>query len=347
MLPNSIIITNTLETSLKSLFTEHKFSKTGILVDENTHTLCYPLVKDFLPKHQIIMIKSGEANKTLHTCSEIWKKLTENHFDRKSLLINLGGGVIGDMGGFCAATYKRGIEFINIPTTLLSQVDASIGGKLGIDFEGLKNHIGVFKDPKFVLVHPGFIKTLEKNQIKSGYAEIIKHSLIADASIWSAIISKNIEDGDWEDFVAQSIEIKYKVVQEDPLEKGLRKILNFGHTVGHAVESHFLETDKPLLHGEAIAIGMICESYLSLLMAGLSQETFNEIENFILAIYGKVDIDDQLISKIAEDTLQDKKNENAEIKCTLISAIGNSVFDQTISLAQVEDSLRYYKKRAN
>lgn len=347
MLPESIITTNSLESTIKSLFAENKFSKIGILMDENTFTHCYPLVKYFLPSHKIILIKSGEENKTLHTCIEIWKSLTENHFDRKSLLINLGGGVICDMGGFCAATYKRGIDFINIPTTLLSQVDASIGGKLGIDFDGLKNHIGVFKDPKFVIINPAFVKTLDNRQVRSGYAEIIKHSLIADKNIWHSITQKKIEDGDWETFVTRSIEIKYKVVQEDPLEKGIRKILNFGHTIGHAIESHYLETEVPLLHGEAIAIGMICEAYLSQQLAGLTENEFKEIESFIFQLYGSVNIPETAISKIAEATLQDKKNENSEIKCTLISAIGKSVYDQTISLDQVEQSIIYYKKRAN
>ncbi len=345
MLPESILITNHLESSLKSLFTEKNFSKTGILVDENTYNYCYPLVKPFLTEHEICVIKSGEENKTIETCSIIWKFLTEKQFDRKSLLINLGGGVIGDMGGFCAATYKRGIEFINIPTTLLSQVDASIGGKLGIDFEGLKNHIGVFKDPKYVIIFPGFLKTLDARQIRSGYAEIIKHSLIADAGIWKSVISKNIEDADWSDFVAQSIQIKYKVVQEDPLEKGLRKILNFGHTIGHAIESHFLESSFPLLHGEAIAIGMICESYLSHQETGLSEAQFVEIEGLLLKIYGAILIPDQAVSKIAEATLQDKKNENSKIQCTLLSSIGKAVYDQAITPEKVIEALMYYKKR--
>lgn len=347
MLPDTIIITESISSSIKNLFTGKSYSKIGVLVDENTHNHCYPLVKDFLPDHNVFVIKSGEEYKTLKTCSDIWNFLTESSFDRKALLINLGGGVIGDMGGFCAATYKRGIQFINIPTTLLSQVDASIGGKLGIDFEGLKNHIGLFKDPEAIIIYPDFLKSLDKRQIRSGFAEIIKHCLIADSGMWSKLTSTNINQETWEEFILHSTKIKYQVITEDPQEKGLRKILNFGHTIGHAVESHYLNDREPLLHGEAIAIGMICEAYLSKEIAGLGIEELKEIEEFILKVYGPKVIPETAIDQISEATLQDKKNENANINCTLLSSMGKAEIDQKITPKQVIEALNYYNRRVN
>ena len=192
-------------------------------------------------------------------------KLTENQFDRNSLLINLGGGVIGDMGGFCASTYKRGIDFIQIPTTLLAMVDASVGGKLGVDFGELKNQIGLFKNPKTVIVNPDFLDTLEKTQLKSGFAEVVKHALIADKNLWNKLSSTPFENLVWEEIIAISVQIKNKIVREDPWENGERKKLNFGHTFGHAIESYYLEKGTPILHGEAVFMGIILETDLSVI----------------------------------------------------------------------------------
>ncbi|MTI19497.1 3-dehydroquinate synthase, partial [Fulvivirga sp. RKSG066] len=251
---------------------------------------CLPLLNNVLKEAKIIAIKSGEKNKTLDTCSDIWEKMTEYGLDRKSLMINLGGGVIGDMGGFGASTYKRGIDFINIPTTLLSQVDASVGGKLGIDFKGFKNHIGLFKDPKMVLVDSKFLNTLPKRELRSGFAEIIKHSIIADKNQWNKIKVHAFDELDFEKLIQQSVAIKVKVVEEDPEEAGLRKILNFGHTIGHAIESFYLETPSQLLHGEAIAIGMICEAYVAEQKNMLTSVELKEITDYIFGIYGKTDL---------------------------------------------------------
>ncbi len=247
--------------SLPAFLRANSYTKIQVIVDENTFKYCYPSIKPFLEKHNIIKIKSGESQKNLETCQKIWQAMTDNELDRHSIVINLGGGVIGDMGGFCASTYKRGIDFIQIPTTLLSQVDASVGGKLGIDFQGLKNHIGVFQIPNAVLIDADFLKTLSYNELRSGFAEVIKHCLIMDGKKWDEIRRKDFEEQELEDLIAHSVNIKQHIVEADPTEKGLRKILNFGHTLGHAIETYFLGKPKlHLLHGEAIAAGMICEA---------------------------------------------------------------------------------------
>jgi len=214
--------------SLSQFLSSNSYSKIIVLVDEKTNKYCFPLIEKLLPKDYLkIQIKSGEKNKNLNTCEHIWMALTKANVDRHALLINLGGGVIGDMGGFCASTYKRGIDFIQVPTTLLSQVDASVGGKLGIDFHGFKNHIGVFQLPKTVLVDPAFINTLSDAEKRSGFAEIIKHCFIRDVQQWEMIKKQEWFENDFAHLIAHSIEIKKKVVEEDPKEKGLRKILNF------------------------------------------------------------------------------------------------------------------------
>ena len=238
------------------------YSQVAILVDENTKRDCLsklPQIESAL----IIEIKSGEQYKNISTCSFIWEQLTINNFDRNSLLINLGGGVIGDMGGFCAATYKRGLEFIHIPTTLLAMVDASVGGKLGIDFKGFKNQIGLFNNPKAVLISSVFLETLAESELKSGFAEVVKHALISDNSLWLKLKNTPFTDLDWEDIIDTSIQIKNKIVLADPFEKGERKKLNFGHTFGHAIESYYLEKRTPISHGKAVFMGMILEAEIS------------------------------------------------------------------------------------
>ena len=328
------------------LFLE-RYSKTCILTDENTKAHCYPLIKDFLPSdHVLLTVQSGEENKNLSTCEQIWQFLTDNNFDRKGILVNLGGGVIGDMGGFCAATYKRGIDFVQVPTSLLSQVDASVGGKLGIDFKGFKNHIGVFKMPKKVLVYPAFLNTLPKREIISGYAEVIKHALIKDASHWDTL-KKNtdIEQLDWHQIIPHSIEIKNAVVEDDPFEKGIRKILNFGHTVGHAIESYFLESEKEkLFHGEAIAIGMVCEAYIAYRKKLINEATFNEIAQYLLKVYPAASITKQDIEKITPLTLQDKKNTKGTINASLLETTGKALYDQPISFQEIKESMEKYNE---
>jgi 3-dehydroquinate synthase len=342
-MPSEIFITNNISDKITQYLKGKQYSNICVLVDENTERDCFPLINTSLPPHNIIRIKSGEENKILSTCEKIWSQMTDLQLDRKSLLINLGGGVIGDMGGFCAATYKRGIDFIQIPTTLLSQVDASVGGKLGIDFHNFKNQIGVFQEPVAVFIDTVFLKTLIPAEIRSGFAEIVKHCLIADKAKWDEIKQKSLKEQDWQDLVKHSIAIKAKIVEEDPLEKGLRKILNFGHTIGHAVESYFLNIpDKKLLHGEAIAIGMIAESYLAYKKGFIAIEEVVEIKNYLTSIYGKVTILDLDIEKIIVLTLQDKKNEDSKILCSLLEKQGKANFNIPAKFNDITDSLNYY-----
>ncbi|MBB6610893.1 3-dehydroquinate synthase [Pontibacter sp. Tf4] len=329
---------------LGELLRNRAFSKVAVLVDENTLHHCYPLVKPHLPAHDLIQIQSGEAHKTLQTCEHIWQRMTDLNLDRWSVLVNLGGGVIGDMGGFCAAVFKRGLYFVQVPTTLLAQVDASVGGKTGIDFHGLKNHIGVYKEPVGVFIDPGFLQTLPQREIKSGYAEIIKHWLIADGEMFLAQRHIGLFTENWEELIRHSVDIKAAVVEADPLEAGYRKILNFGHTIGHAVESYLLQKPgRELLHGEAIAIGMLCETYLSVKKELLSKEALDKIETFLVSVYEKVVFTEEDIQAMSHLALQDKKNTGATINCTLLEAIGRAVYDQPVTLPEIQEALRYYQ----
>ena len=304
------------------------YSKVAILVDENTKRDCLhklPKIENAL----IIEIKSGEEYKNISTCNFIWEQLTINNFDRNSLLINLGGGVIGDMGGFCAATYKRGLDFIHIPTTLLAMVDASVGGKLGIDFKGLKNQIGLFNNPKSVLISSEFLETLVENELKSGFAEVVKHALISDSSLWVKLKNLPFTDLDWEDIIDTSVQIKNKIVLADPFEKGERKKLNFGHTFGHAIESYYLEKGTPISHGEAVFMGMILETEIS----DLSETEKNEIKNYILSDFALPYTPKK--SNLHKFLINDKKNQNGKINFTLLSGIGNCSFNNLLSLDEL------------
>ena len=340
---SNIIFTNDIAAEVRAFFTSRTYSNVAVLVDENTREHCYPKIELAVPAHIVIEIKSGEQEKNLVTCQHIWNELTNNAFDRKALVINLGGGVIGDMGGFCAATYKRGIDFINIPTTLLAQVDASIGGKLGIDFHNFKNHIGVFQNPLKVMLDVSFFETLSGDELRSGYAEIIKHCLIRDGKMFDEITKTPYNELDLLVLTKHSVEIKEKVVEEDPTEKGLRKILNFGHTVGHAIESYYLELPgKKLLHGEAIAVGMICEAYLSRTKSGLSTVELEKITSYILNIYQPKKIEKNDIEEIVQLTRQDKKNEGDRINCSLLRKIGDCTFNIEIDQEDIKASIAYF-----
>lgn len=342
MLPANIILTQTPGTDLQNFLTGKKYSAVAVLADENTAASCYPLLKDHLPAHTLITVRSGEKFKTLETCSVIWQAMTDANLDRHSVLIAIGGGVPGDMGGFCAATYKRGIDFITVPTTLLAQADASIGGKLGIDFNHFKNHIGVFREPTLNLIHSGFLNTLPENELRSGFAEVIKHALISDKKLWDEIRSKNLQGQPWEKLVPESVEFKCSVVQQDPHEKGLRKILNAGHTIGHAIESYYLEKGSNILHGEAIAAGLITEACLGFKRKLLDESSFKEIEAYILRIFGKLAIGENQVSDIASLCLQDKKNKGNRILCVLPDGIGRAKWDVEISVDEIGVCLSYY-----
>lgn len=337
------VIIDKISKGLGSFFDGKQYSKIVVLVDEHTKKFCYPIVKSHLPSHKLITIKSGEQNKTIVTCQSIWEQMTNFELDRHALLVNIGGGVIGDMGGFCAATYKRGIDFIQIPTTLLSQVDASIGGKLGIDFLGFKNHIGVFSIPKAVLIDASFLQTLPMNELRSGFAEIIKHCLIRDKNKWNEIKVKDLIVQNLEDLIRHSVEIKKAVVDEDPTEKGLRKILNFGHTLGHAMETFYLDKGKKrLLHGEAIAAGMIMESYIAFEKKMIEEKTLLDIEEFLFTVYGRVEIDEIDFGNIIDLTQQDKKNKGKIVRASILDGIGSCQFDISLSKKEMSRAMKYY-----
>lgn len=324
------------------------YSKIFILVDENTHEHCLPSFMAHLESNsviEIIEIEEGEINKNIHTCTQVWEVLSELDADRKSLVINLGGGVVTDLGGFVASTFKRGINFINVPTTLLAMVDASVGGKTGVDLGVLKNQIGVINQPEMVLVVTSFLATLNDRQLHSGYAEMLKHGLIKDRNYWNTLNGISTFDN-LDNLIYDSVVIKNEVVLKDPTEQNLRKILNYGHTLGHAVESYFLESEEHelLLHGEAIAIGMILEAYLSYKLSGLSKEDMDNIKNAFLSRYKKVTITDADIAKILPLLKFDKKNAHGEINFVLLKSIGEPVIDVTIPSDLLHEAFSYYKE---
>lgn len=318
------------------------FSQIFVLTDEHTAEHCYPILAKALQKfpHIHFSVKSGEIEKTLATCTQIWARMLEVHLDRKALFINLGGGVIGDMGGFCATTYKRGIRFVQVPTTLLAQVDASVGGKLGIDFGGYKNVIGTFQEPLAIWICADFLHTLPTRELRSGLAEIIKHELIQNPSE-RAFATYTLEPFALKPVIKASVAIKQNIVKQDIYETGLRKILNFGHTIGHAIESYFLlHKSAPLLHGEAVALGMLAEAYLSMHFAGLSEASYVHICTHISSYFPeKPVLAYPEIEAIAELAYQDKKNDQTHIQCVLLAEVGKAVFDVKITAQAITDAL--------
>jgi len=323
------------------------YSRILVLTDDNTHELCYPKLRDYLPVHEVIHIPPGELHKNLNTCVGIWNKMTELAMDRKALCINLGGGVLGDMGGFVASLYKRGIDFIQVPTTLLSQVDASVGSKLGVDFMKFKNHIGLFNDPQGVYIWPGFLNTLSDRELASGFAEVIKHHLIADQTAWINLKQvRNLRTLDFATLIKHSVGIKKKIVEEDPFEKGARKSLNFGHTIGHAIESMRLETEEALLHGEAISIGMICEAFLSREAGLITTKELVEIIELISVHYPSTRFAASEFDEIIERSFNDKKNEGSKILCTFLDGMGGFKVNQEISAKQIEEAIEFYNDMA-
>lgn len=319
------------------------FSQVFVLTDENTKTHCYPILQPYLPSHRLITIPAGEPFKTLTTCQMVWQALTRHQADRQALVINLGGGVVCDLGGFCAATYKRGIAFWHVPTTLLAQVDAAYGGKLGVDFQGFKNMLGAFRQPELTLVWRGFLQTLPRREARSGLAEMLKHGLIADAEHWKAVSAQAWGDHPATALIKASAQIKWHFIRQDPMEKSIRKALNFGHTVGHAVESYCLShAPLDLLHGEAIAIGMVCEAWLSHQIANLPADQLQQITQKIKATFGQCHFSPAALSTITQLAFHDKKNQRGNINCSLIPKIGQVNINQKIEENDLKKSLEYY-----
>ena len=341
----TIHFSSDIRSSLTAVLRKRAFSRLVLLTDVNTKQHCLPLIQDALPEHTVhITVPAGELHKNLETCTLIWKQMTEAVLDRSCLVVNLGGGVLGDMGGFCASVFKRGVPFITLPTTLLSQVDASVGGKLGVDFMGLKNHLGTFQHPEAVLIAPAFLKTLPIRELRSGYAEVLKHGLIREAAYFRSLPSVHWEDQNWEQVIRHSVGIKKAVVEVDPKETGLRKILNFGHSIGHAVESFYLNSPEPLLHGEAIALGMIAEGFLSFEKIGLSFEELNELSTKLLQLFGKVSLDPSHLESLLDLCAQDKKNEGSMQLFSLLPSLGNCQYNIPVTRKEIEHALRYYQQ---
>lgn len=342
----NILFGNESYKKLSNYLEEQKFSKLFLLVDENTLTYCLPVFKrkfnSTIP-YEIIIIKSGEVNKNLDTCTKVWNELLLYNADRKSIILNLGGGMMSDLGGFVAATYKRGIKFVNIPTTLLSMVDASIGGKTGVDLGKLKNIIGVFSNPDFILIDEEYLKTLPLREFKSGIAEVLKYGFISNNKLLDSVInSKELNDKLIVDLINHSICIKKDIVQADFEEKNLRKILNFGHTVGHAIESYFLKSKYPVLHGEAIAVGMVVELYISYKTFGYPLETIQQFKQFVVTYYGNIKLAQNQLIDIISLLHHDKKNEHGKVLFVLLKESISPIIDCEVEEAIIVEALNFY-----
>jgi len=333
---------------LNSYLENNFHSKVFVLVDSNTKKYCLPHFKKSLIKafdFEVLEIEPGEELKNIDTCIRLWNSLTELKADRKSLLINLGGGVITDMGGFVASTFKRGISFINIPTTLLSMVDASVGSKTGVDLGALKNQIGLFSNPEMVLIDPDFLKTISKRQLRSGLAEIIKYGFTFDQNIWEKVKTfKKIDHSMADDLIYRSIQIKNDVVLQDLKESKLRKTLNFGHTIGHAIESYFMENEdkEALTHGESVAAGMVIESYYSTKLNGFSREITDELKEFTHHFFGKIDLKKEDFQEIINLMIYDKKNVNGKVNFVLLNEMQNCSIDMQVPDDLILKGLDYY-----
>ena len=343
-----VIISRHLKTELTKAIAECEHDRIFVLVDETTNKLCWSLVKDYLclKDAQTIIIGATDRRKNLDTLVHVWESLQQGKATRHSLLINLGGGMVTDLGGFAASTYKRGINFINIPTTLLAMVDASVGGKTGINFGGLKNEIGVFSDAEFVLLDTNWLRTLDKENIRSGYAEMLKHGLIADETMWAELINFNLAQPDLRQLASmldKSVHIKERIVTEDPHEKGIRKALNLGHTFGHAFESWAMKR-QPVLHGYAVAFGLIAELYLATTRTDFPTERMHQTVNFIRAYYGSLPITCNDYPELIELMHHDKKNRGNEINVTLLGGIGDIRIDQTITEEDIKEALDFFRE---
>lgn len=324
-----------------------KNAKRIVLTDSHTHRFCLPKLMNSVKALQdasIIEVPDGENNKNIETCTKVWETLIEMEADRNAILVNLGGGVITDMGGFIAGTFKRGIKYINIPTTLLAQVDASVGSKVAIDIKNLKNQVGLFYDPLAVFIDPGFLSTLSKREMINGYAEMLKHAILHEQEHLENIMLFPMHDLTiLNQLVERSVTFKNEIVTNDPFEKGIRKILNFGHTIGHALETFSMEEDrKQLKHGEAIAIGMICELYISGELLKFPMQKAETISEFIISVYPKFRFEKTEIARIIQLMRSDKKNTEGKINFSLLYDVGKPSYDHFASAQLIEKSLQYY-----
>lgn len=343
-----VIISTKLETTVATAVGECERDRIFILVDDITRQLCLPLVENFdcLRHAEIITIGATDQHKTLESLTHVWSSLQRGGATRHSLMVNLGGGMVTDLGGFAASTFKRGLNYINIPTTLLAMVDASVGGKTGINFGGLKNEIGVFSTARSVILDTQFLRTMDAENMLSGYAEMLKHGLIANDSMWAELLNFDIDMPDYHQLsrmLEDSVKVKERIVEEDPTEKGIRKALNLGHTVGHAFESFALQR-KPVLHGYAVAWGLICELYLSHIKTGFPIEKMRQTVSFINEHYGKLSITCDDYPTLLELMTHDKKNVGSDINFTLLGDVGDIRINQTATKEEIEEALDFYRE---
>ena len=350
MEPQRVIISENLRQTINEAVAEYPHDRLLVLVDETTQQCCLPVISAFecMQGVQVITIGATDTNKTLDSLSHVWSEMQRFGATRHSLMINLGGGMVTDLGGFAASTFKRGIPYINIPTTLLSMVDASVGGKTGINFGGLKNEIGVFNNARCVILDTTFLQTLDAENILSGYAEMLKHGLISNEKSWAELLNFGElgvlgELGELRTMLADSVAVKQRIVTEDPTEKGIRKALNLGHTAGHAFESFALE-HQPILHGYAVAYGLITELYLCCVKTGFPQDKMRQTVNFIKEHYGKMTITCDDYPRLLELMHHDKKNEGNDINFTLLGDIGDIRINQNVSEEDIKEALDFYRE---
>ena len=345
---NKVIISTDIRTLLTQQIGEIEHDKRFLLCDETTRQLCLPVMADLpcLQDTTLITIGATDTHKTLDTLSHVWTELSQHGGTRHSLLINLGGGMVTDLGGFAASTFKRGIQYINIPTTLLSMVDASVGGKTGINFGGLKNEIGVFSQPHCVLIDTTFLRTLDHQNILSGYAEMLKHGLISTTEHWAELLNFDLAHIDYQhlaNMVGTSVAVKERIVTEDPLEHGIRKALNLGHTAGHAFESWTL-TRHPVLHGYAVAWGLICELYLSCTKTHFPTDRMRQTVRFVREHYGSLPITCDDYPELYQLMTHDKKNTAGSINFTLLADIGDIRINQTATQDEIYEMLDFFRE---
>lgn len=344
-----VVISGNLERDLVSAISECEHDRIFVLTDETTQQLCWPKIKNFkaLKDSTPIIIKATDTHKNLDTLSQVWQALSNGGATRHSLMINLGGGMVTDLGGFAASTFKRGIDFINIPTTLLAMVDASVGGKTGINFGGLKNEIGVFSDSRFVIINTQFLDTLDHDNICSGYAEMLKHGLISDERTWAELVTFDLDNPDLNQLqrmVAESIKVKERIVETDPHEHGIRKALNLGHTMGHAFESFAMRRGTPILHGYAVAYGLISELYMSARKTAFPTDRMHQTVRFIRENYGTLNITCDDYPTLIELMHHDKKNTSGIINFTLLGNVGDIRINQTANEEEIKEALDFFRE---
>jgi 3-dehydroquinate synthase len=350
MAAQKVVISKDLKADLQAFFASMSYDRLFLLTDTNTQEKCYPLIKDIpaLQDAPVITVQAGDTHKDIEQVAYIWSRLSNEGASRNSLLVNLGGGMITDMGGFAGATFKRGLRTVNIPTTLMASVDAAVGGKTGVNFNGLKNEVGSFYPPECVFIDCEFLRTLDRDNLLSGYAEMIKHALISSMDIYASVLlfdlDARIDYAFLNRMVAQSVAVKERIVEEDPKEHGIRKALNFGHTIGHAYESLSFKKNRPLLHGHAVAAGIVSELYLSHKVCGFPMEKLSQVVYYLKEYYPAFVFDCKDYDTLYELMTHDKKNEAGIINFTLLSQVGDVQINQQVSKEKILESLDFYRE---